>query len=356
MILWSLLTALPQSGKRVIHGKGRRVPRSEIHRQVWVLCTALAATLPAPEPLAAQAAYTAANSQTSIVPLGHGFLAGDFAEAKFALTFVVRKELSCDGDGCTPNQLNLLGGVSAAARKGQRDIFSNLNFNPGFDVGGRLVYVAQREGPGYGAVYVGVRYSSQERHIIDINTVTDINTLDQTLQRTFAASVGFNYAFSEVTIVGIGFEGRWERSSPGIQLDTEFCTPGTSANGLRVLVCRDRFVAPLLDLWGGHARIDLNIKLADLGSAVHAARLGLITAASVDVFQGANETVNFGLGPSVHIRGYPGHTAAALLFGLRDVFDANQLFANSPEQNSYFSDHFLVRLVFGIPFPVLVGN
>lgn len=332
------------------------MPRSEIHRHFCVLCTALAATLPASEPLAAQAAYTVANSQTSIVPLYHGFLTGDFAEAKLALTFVVRKDLTCDGDGCTPNQLNLLAGVSAAARKGQRDIFSNLDFNPGFDVGGRLVYVAQREGPGYGAVYVGVRYSSQERHIIDINTETNINTLDQALQRTLAASVGFNYAFSEITIVGIGFEGRRERSSPGIHLDTEFCTPGTSANGRRVLVCRNRFVAPLSDLWSGHARIDLSIKLADLGSAVHAARLGLITAASVDVFQGANETVNFGFGPSVHIRGYPGHTAVALLFGLRDAFDANQLFANNPERNSYLSDHFLVRLVFGMPFPTLVGN
>ncbi len=332
------------------------MPRSEVHRHVFVLCTALAATLPAPEPLAAQAAYTVANSQTSIIPLYHGFLAADFAEAKLALTFVARKKFPCDGDGCTPNQLNLLVGVSAAARKGQRDIFSNLNFNPGFDIGGRLVFVAQREGPGYGAVYVGVRYSSQERHIIDINTVTNVNTLDQALQRTFAASVGFNYAFSDVAIVGIGFEGRRERSSPGIQLDTEYCTPGTAANGLRVLVCRDRFVGPLSDLWGGHARIDLNIKLADLGSAVHAARLGLITAVSVDVFQDANETVNFGIGPSVHIRGYPGHTAVALLFGLRDVFDANQLFANSPAQNSYFSDHFLVRLVLGMPFPALVGN
>ncbi len=332
------------------------MPRSGVHRHVCVLCTALAATLPAPEPLAAQAAYTVANSQTSIVPLYHGFLTGDFAEAKLALTFVVRKDLSCDGDGCTPDQLNLLAGVSAAARKGQRNIFSNLNFNPGFDVGGRLVYVAQREGSGYGAVYVGVRYSSQERHIIDINTVTNINTLDEALQHTFAASAGFNYAFSEVAIVGIGFEGRQERSSPGIQLDTEFCTPGTAADGRRVLVCRDRFVAPLSDFWGGHARIDLNIKLADLGSALHVARLGLITAASVDVFQDANETVNFGLGPSVHIRGYPGHTAVALLFGLRDAFDANQLFANGSERNSYLSDHFLVRLVLGMPFPVLVGN
>ncbi len=301
--------------------------RSEIHRHVWVLCTALVVTLPAPEPLAAQAAYTVAKSQTSIVPLYHGFLVGDFAEAKLAMSFVVRKDFSCDGDGCTPHQLNLLAGVSAAARKGQRDIFSNLNFNPGFDVGGRLVYVGQREGPGYGAVYVGVRYSSQERHIIHIDTVININTLDETLQRTFAASVGFNYAFSDVAVVGIGFEGRREWSSPGVQLDAEFCTPGTAPNGFRVLVCRDRFVAPLSDLWGGHARIDLNIKLADLRSAVHVARLGLITAVSVDVFQDANETVNFG-----------------------------QLFANGPERNSYFSDQFLVRLVRGMPFPALVGN
>ncbi len=61
--------------------------------------------------------------------------------------------------------------------------------------------MAQREGPGYSALDAGVRYSVQERHLIRMNSVTNINTLDETLQRTFAASVGFNYAFSEVTIV-----------------------------------------------------------------------------------------------------------------------------------------------------------
>ncbi len=331
----------------------RPVSRPHVFTWGWVLMAAFPFV---PQVLGAQATYSVANANASIVPLHYGFLSADFAESKLTLTFTGRRERTCQGDGCLPDQFNFSLHASAAARGTEQSMFSNLNFNPGFDVGGGLVYVAQREGPGYGALYAGVRYSTQQRHIIHINNVTNINSLDETLQRAVAASVGFNYAFSEVTIVGIGFEGRRERSSPGIQLATEFCTPGTAQNGRRVLVCRDRFVAPLSELWSGHARIDLSIKVADFGSTAHAARLGWITAASVDVFQDANETVNFGFGPSVHLRGYPGHTVAALLFGFRDAFDGNQLFANSLEQNSYFSDHFLVRLVLGAPFPVLVGN
>jgi hypothetical protein len=300
---------------------------------------ALAALCAAPQSIAAQAAYSAANGSSSIVPLHFGFLSAEFAEAKLALNFTQRLD---------PFNFSLH--MSAAARKGQQDVFSKLDFNPGFDVGGRVAYVLQGDGPGYDVFYVGGRFQSQVRNVIKLNNPdVGLNTLDEVDQRTFAASVGFNHAFSEVTIVGVRVEGRRELSSPGVQRAEEWCTPGNSPSGMRVLVCRDRYTDPLPDLWAGHARVDLTIKVADLGSGPHGARLGVITATSVDLVEGANNVLNVALGPSVHVAGYPGHTVAALLFGLRDVSDANG-------QRPGFSDRFVVQLVLGVPFRMMVGD
>ena len=325
------------------------MPRYGNRRCVYESCRVVVAVfVVGVQPLAAQAAYTSANAQTSIVPLHYGFLSGDFAEAKLAVTFIAKKDLSCAGDDCVPDQLNFALNASAAVEKGQETMFSRLGFNPGFDLGGRLVYVVQRAGPGYDAFFLGVRYTTQERDIIERDPLIGITTLDEISQRTFAASAGFNHAFSEMTILGVGLEGRRELSSPGVQLATERCTPGTSFGGGRVLVCADRFDGPLLDLWSGHARADLMIRIVDLGSTTAAARLGLTTAVSVDISQNAGNAVNFAFGPSVHVPGYPGHTVAALLFGLRDAFDANELL---PDYG-----RFVVRLVFSVPFEILVGN
>jgi hypothetical protein len=333
------------------------VPRFTVRRlTVQWTGAVMAVLLAGPRPLSAQATYAAANADASIVPLHYGFVSADFAEAKFGLTFTERLGPLCEDGRCLGNQLNFSLYVSAAARKRQQTLFAKLDFEPGFDAGGRVVYVFQRDGPGYDAVYLGGRYTAQRRNIIDVNTTTGINTLGEDQQRTFAASVGFNHAFSEATIVGVGFEGRRELSTPGVQLATEWCTPGSAPNGYRVVVCRDRFLAPLTDLWTGQARLDLTVRLTDFGETEHAASLALATAASVDVIEGVNKIANFAAGPAVHVAGYPGHTVAVLLFGLRDAFDANGIFRNDGEDKSYLTDHFLVRLVLGMPFPVVVGN
>ncbi|MCZ6917022.1 MAG: hypothetical protein O7I93_09620, partial [Gemmatimonadetes bacterium] len=153
----------------------------------------------------------------------------------------------------------------------------------------------------------------------------------------------------DVTIVGVGFEGRRELSSPDPQVAQEFCTPGTSVSGQRVLVCANRFVAPLSDLWNAHARFDFTLKLATLGRAADAARLGLSTAASMDFIEGAGDPVNFSLGPTVHLAGFPGHAVAAMFVGLRDAFDANDLRPN-------VGDRVVFQLMVGAPFNVLAGN
>lgn len=300
-------------------------------------------------PLTAQTAYSLANGQTSIQPLHYGFLSMDFAEAKFALTFITSLDLPCSPEGCEANQFDFSLFGSAAARKRQQSVFTKLDFNPGFDAGGRVTFVSQRAGRGHDAVYLGVRYTTHERDIIIMDIPPGVNTLDIENQQTLAATVGFNHGFTEVTIVGVSFEGRRELSTPDPQIAQEFCTPGTSASGQRVLVCANRFVAPLLDLWNAHARFDFTLKLANLGRAADAARLSLATAASMDFIEGAGDPVNFSLGPAVHLFGFSGHAVAAAFIGLRDAFDANGL---RPE----FGDRVVFQLMVGAPFRVLAGN
>ena len=300
-------------------------------------------------PLAGQTAYSLANGQTSIQPMRHGFLSVDFAQAKFALTFIKALDLPCSPDGCEANHFDFALFASAAARKRQQSVFTKLDFNPGFDVGGRITYAAQRDGTGHDAVYLGVRYTTHERDIILMDSLSGFNTLGAENEQTLAASVGFNHAFTDVTIVGVGFEGRRELSSPDPQLAQEFCTPGTAPTGQRVLVCANRFLAPLLDLWNAHARFDFTLKLVTLGRAADAARLALSTAASMDFIEGAGDPVNFSLGPTVHLAGFPGHAVAAIFVGLRDAFDANGLRPN-------FGDRVVFQLMVGAPFNVLAGN
>lgn len=75
---------------------------------------------------------------------------------------------------------------------------------------------------------------------------------------------------------------------------------------------------------------------------------------SADFTEGANHAVNLALGPSIHIAGYPGQAVVALLFGVRDAFDANGLPAGDPERGSWWSEHFVVRLPVSVPFKVLL--
>jgi hypothetical protein len=318
----------------------------------------LLALTPVSRSLVAQTAYTAAGASTSILPLEHGFLTFDFSEAKLGLTFARPLDLPCGGVDCVADQLNFTLHTSGAARKGQSNLFTKLDFNPGFDVGGGISFVSRGPG-GYNAVFLRATFATHERDVISFqmadNAIDTLVSLTEESQHTFAATIGFNHAFSDVTILGLGFEARRERSTPGAQLPREYCTPGSSASGLSVSVCSDRYVAPLADLWTGQARLDMILGLATMGSRPDAARFGLITGVSVDFVEDASNAVNFALGPSIHLAGYPGQAVVALVFGLRDAFDAHGLASDDPQRGSYLSEHLSVRLPVSVPFKVLVN-
>lgn len=307
-------------------------------------------------PTLGQTAYSAASSQTSIVPFGGGFFSIDFTEAKLGLTFVRRHPFECTPKGCIPNELNFSAYTSFAARKGVQDLFSSFDFTPGIDVGGRFAYVARGRSGRYDAGFLGVTYTTHERRVIVFDPVAQTGMLGADQQRTFAAVIGYNHAFSDVTILGLAIEGRRELSTPGVEPAREYCTPGTGPGGIPISVCSDRYLAPLPDLWTGQVRMDLSVGLAALGRPDAAAQLGITTAASADFVQRAQASVNVAVGPSLHLSAYPGQPIVVLLLGLQDIFDANDLRAGDPNPPAYFADHFVVRLVLGVPFKSLVGD
>lgn len=303
-------------------------------------------------PLGAQMPYTAANGQTTILPIRHGFFSVDFAEAEVGLTFLKNLPLGCRETDCDMLNLALL--TTAAARKGQRDLFTRLDFVPGFDLGARIAYVSPGSGGGHDALFVGATLTGHERDLIGVNPVSGLVTLSEELQRTVALSVGYNHAFSNTTILGIGFEGRREWSTPGIERTREYCTPGTSPSGVRGPVCADRYRAPLSDLWTGHARADLSVGMTNLGSK--GARLAVLGAASVDLVETAETAMNFSVGPSILLPDHAGQPVVVLLVGLKDAFDAYALPPDDPRRGSYFTDHVVFGLTLSAPFDVLVGR
>jgi hypothetical protein len=312
------------------------------------------AGLLAAAPLAGQVAYAAANGHTSILPMRHGFFSLDFAEAKVGLTFLKDVQLGCRVNGCNSDRLNLAIFTTAAARKGQHDLFSRLDFVPGFDVGARLAYVASGTAEAHHAAFLGVRLTGHERDLFGFDPVTSVVTLSEEYQRTLAVTIGYNLAFSDATILGIGAEGRREFSSPGADQAREYCTPGTSPSGLRGLVCADRFRAPLNDLWTAHLRADMSFGIADIGAG--RAKLAMISAASVDLVQDTTVGVNVALGPSIMIADHPGQPVLVLLLGLRDASRAHALPLSDEQRGSYFSDHVVLGLTVSAPFDVLVGR
>lgn len=305
--------------------------------------------------LAAQSAYTTANGSSSIRPWRYGFLSADFNEAKFGLTFVRPLQFGCDEEqeDCLSNQLNFSLQATAAARKGQRDLLSKVSFLPGFDIGGSVAYVAPRESGGYTLVYLRGTYTGQERKIasaIDDSTVA----IGEAAQRTYAGAIGLNYAISNVSVFGISFEGRRELSSPGAQRASEVCGPGRSEGGFIVIVCTDRYVGPLPDLWTGQARADAIWGLARLSEGVNGIHLSLITSASVDFTEDAARETNLALGGALSLPEYPGEPVVALMFGMENLSDANL----TPLQleDSFLGRHFLTRLAFSIPFKIMAGT
>jgi hypothetical protein len=299
--------------------------------------------------------YAAANGQTAILPVDHGFFSLDFAEAEVGLTFMENLSLGCRGPECAPDRVNLAVFTTAAARKGQRDMFSRLDFVPGFDLGARVAYVTSGStAGGHDAVFIGGAFSGHERDLFGFNPVTNLVTLSEQYQRTFAVSAGYNHAFSRTTIFGLGFEGRRELSSPGVEQAREYCTPGTSPSGVRGLVCADRFRAPLDDLWSGHVRADMIFGLARLGSGD--ARLTLVSAVSADFVQDTTIGANISVGPSIMLDDHPGQPVVVLLIGLQDAFRAYALPLSDEQRGSYFTDHVVLGLTVSAPFDALVGR
>jgi hypothetical protein len=313
------------------------------------------ATLIGPGALIGQTAYSAAHAQSSLTPLQDGFFSLDFTEAKVGLTFVKNHVAECPDDSCVPRGLVFSMHTSFAARKGIQDLFSSFDFTPGYDFGGRLAYASPHH-DWYHTVFLGVTYAVNDRRTIMFDTVAQTGTLDDVHQKTIAVTVGFNHAFSAVTILGLAIEGRRELSTPGVALAREYCTPGTATNGLRVNVCSDRYLAPLGNLWTGQIRTDLSVGLGKLGPPDTPARLGLTSALSLDLVEHARAALNVATGPSIHLARYPGQPVAVLLFGLQDMLDAYDLRADDPNPPAYLVDHFAVRLVISAPFALLMGS
>ena len=308
----------------------------------------LLAPIPFVSPLTGQMAYTAAGSQTSLTQWQDGAFLADLTEAKFGLTFVKRLPL-VGSSGENAPELNFAMFASGAARKGETNLVGRLNLIPGFDLGGRVAYVGGGTGKGRHLAYIRFLYTSHHRNVIQSDSIPDTFTLWDITQRTFAGSVGFNFSFSRFSLLGFAIEGRRELSSAGVQKPREFCTPGTSPLGLRVLVCSHRYVGPLPDLWTAQVRSDLSVGVFPLASGENRALVGFTVAGSIDLVESAATDFSFAIGPSIHLSNNPGVPSAVLLFGFREIREAN---GSNPESKGYFNDHLTIRLALGIPFAV----
>lgn len=302
----------------------------------------------------AQTAYSAVHGTAAIQPWRYGFFSADLTEAKFGLTFMKPLEFGCDEPGCVSDQIDLSLYIAAAGRKGQRDLLSKVDFVPGFDVGGGLSYVSPGGDGGYNLVFLRGTWSSQERKFAITNVIDSTTTIGQTTENRYAVAVGFNHAFSNVSVIGLALEGRRELSSPGAQRPIEVCGPGSSQGGFNVVVCNDRYTGPLPDLWTGQARLDANLALAKLGAEANSIHFGVAAGGSVDFTEGATTETNVAVGPTLNLPEYPGQPVLSLLFGMMNLSDVNL----TPVQadDSFLNRHFLVRLAFSIPFRVMAGT
>ena len=153
--------------------------------RVLVLAAVVAVGASGVSPLNAQTAYKAANAPTSIVPRGSGFVHADFAEARLTLHYV--REFLGAGIGLAPY-------VGAAARKGQVDLFSAFNFNPGFEVG---ILGFASLGGGTGSLNVmsfAVGFQRTERKVIVFSADSATVSFSEPGQSDLLFSTGVNVA------------------------------------------------------------------------------------------------------------------------------------------------------------------
>jgi len=303
----------------------------------------------------AQTAYSPANGPSSIRPWKDGYFTADFTEAEFGLAFIRDLELGCASATCTPNHVNFSLHVTGAARKGQRNLLSKVDFIPGFDLGGAVAFLLSGSNGGYDMLYIRGIVSGQERKVVMSDTAGGTTTIGEDRQTTYAAAVGFNHAFSQMSILGISLEGRRELSSPGIRQPSEICGPGLAANGVAVLICNDRYVGPLPDLWTGQARVDALLDIAALTNNPSGLHLGLAGAGVIDFAEGVQEQTNVGFGPTINAPEYPGQPVISAMLGIHHVFQANEGSMGGADL-TFPGRQVFVRLAFSIPFRVLAGT
>jgi hypothetical protein len=304
--------------------------------------------------LTAQAAYKAANSYTSIIPRKYGFFSVGFAETQLGVTFVYEPGTRCRYGECDSGGFGFAAYASVSARKGQDDLFANFTLNPGFAAGGRVSYTIRQSGSKYDVVYLGAGYSSVQLKLAELNPLTTVLSLTERYRRDLIGSIGYNHAFGRATVVGVSVEARREFGSAGFDLPEEICVPGTyMLTGTTYPVCSHRYtretIEPLPDLWAGHARADVQIRVASLGSAASVPMLALVGAGSVDRLEGANTTYNWAVGAAIVPAAYPGQSMVALTAGFIDATNANGVAPG-------FHDRLVVSVTVGVPFDMILSR
>jgi hypothetical protein len=302
--------------------------------------------------LAGQASYRAADSFTSIIPRAYGFFSIGFEEARLGLTVVTEPGASCWRAECSGGGFGFGGHLTAAARKGQSDLFSNFAFNPGYALGGRGSYTLRQGGASYDLIYLDLSYSTEQLKIAQWGTGDTVLALVETNRTDLLGSIGFNHAFGPGSVVGLRVEARRELGSVGASAQQEVCVPARGG-GLMYRVCSNRYYTytpePLPDLWGGHARIDCTLRLATLGSAPSVPVLVLVGAGSVDKLESTSATLSWAIGAAIAPAAYPGQTAVVILAGFNDATDANGVVPS-------FNDRFVVSVTVGLPFEMILQN
>jgi hypothetical protein len=297
----------------------------------------------------AQTPYRTANTNSSVIPRETGLATFDVVQLRIGATWLKELGNECVGRECAFSGFGVSIFGSGFARADARQVFSDLGFVPGFDVGGRLNYLHDGGEGRYFGAYLGPSLSLIRLKVFDLDTVAETITNSETNQLNFSASAGFNVALGPATIFGLGGEIRREHDSPGPNRTSEICAPARLQSGtgaiITTTVCEQRVPAPLRDLTAGTARGDVLIKLVKLGSHRNIPVLSVLAASSVDFWEDFEPQTNFALGPVIAPARFEGHIFAALTAEITDAFNSN---GQSPD----FSDKFGVRLTVSVPFPV----
>lgn len=288
----------------------------------------------APAPGPAQSAYRAARGETVIVPRESGFARADFAEISLALQFLIAAPDAAAG---------LAPYVSAAARKGQFDLFSAFDFNPGFEAG--VLGFVQLGGNDHApnAVSLRVGGANTQRKVYAFNEDSSTVTLTEPIEWDLVVVAGVTLRPTPPVLLGLGGSVRREWSSPGTVRAVEVCVGGA---GTALPLCADRYPAPLEDYWAGQVRGDLIWSIAHVGTGPSRPAVALLGSASVDLGQEAPARLNLGTGLGVTTASFPGQPIVVLLVEMYDITDATG-------QALTVSDQLVTRVSLTIPFDVL---